>query len=141
MEIFQTIGQGIATFCETVWNGLKAIWDFIGKVVTTLCSWTVSILGWLCEVALTVTIGAVVLFIWIFGDDDNLEDETPDESDLGRQIGDRLGEPHPIIIVKGVINKDTRQIEEKTVIEATEQISADVKNQIGGKRFAEIEYE
>lgn len=145
MEFFETIGQGIATFCKTVWNGLKAIWNFIVKVVTTLCSWSVSILGWLGEVALEfatlVTIGVVAIFIWIFGDDDDLEDETPGEGELGREIGDKLGKPHKKIIVKGVFNKDTKQIEKKTEIEATDQISADVKSQTEGKRFAEIECE
>ena len=145
MGIIQTIGQGIATFCKTVWNGLKAIWGFIVKVVTTLCSWAVSILGWLGKVAVEfatlLAVGIVVLFIWIFGDDDDLDDETPDENDLGKQIGDKLGHPHKKIIVKGVFNKNTQQIEKKTEIEATDRISADIKAQTGGNRFAEIECE
>lgn len=145
MGILQTIGQGIVTFCQTVWNCLKAIWDIIVKVVTTLCSWAVSILGWLGKVAYEFgTLLAdvvVVLFIWIFGDDDDLDDETPDENDLGKQIGNKLGTPHKKIIVKGVFNKNTQQIEKKTEIEATDRISADIKAQTGGNRFAEIECE
>lgn len=145
MGILQTIGQGIVTFCQTVWNSLKAIWDIIIKVVTTLCSWAVSILGWLGKVAYEFgTLLAdlvVVLFIWIFGDDDDLDDETPDENDLGKQIGNKLGTPHKKIIVKGVFNKNTQQIEKKTEIEATDRISADIKAQTGGNRFAEIECE
>lgn len=146
MGILQTIGQGVATFCRTVWNGLNAIWGLIVKVVTKLCSWAVSILGWLgkvaTEFATLLAIGVVVLFIWIFGDDDDLDDETPDENDLGKQIGGRLGQPHKkIFIVKGVFNKNTQQIEKKTEIEATDRISADIKAQTGGDRFAEIEFE
>lgn len=145
MGILQTIGQGIATFCTTVWNGLKAIWNFIVKVVTTLCSWAISILGWLgkvaAEFATLLAIGAVVLFIWIFGDDDDLEGETPDEHDLGNKIGEKLDKPHKKIIVKGVFNKNTKKIENKTEIEATDKISTDVKQETDGKRFAEIECE
>lgn len=145
MGILQTIGQGVATFCRTVWNGLKAVWGLIVKVVTKLCSWAVSILGWLgkvaTEFATLLAIGVVVLFIWIFGDDDDLDDETPDEGDLGKQIGGKLGQPHKKIIVKGVFNKNTQQIEKKTEIEATDKISSDIKAQTGGNRFAEIECE
>lgn len=145
MGIIQTIGQGIATFCKTVWRGLEAIWDFIVKVVSTLCSWAVSILGWLGKVAVELgsllAVGIVVLFIWIFGDDDDLDDETPEEKDMGKQIGTKLKQEHPIIVVKGVFNKNTQQIENKTEIEATNRISADIKAQTRGNRFAEIECE
>ena len=115
MGIFQTIGQGIATFCKTVWNGLKAIWGFIVKVVSTVCSWAVSILGWVgkvaAEFATLLAIGAVVLFIWIFGDDDDLEDETDDETDLGNKIRGELNKPHKTVIIKGVFNKEKNKCE------------------------------
>lgn len=145
MGIFQTIGQGIATFCKTVWNGLKAIWGFIVKVVSTVCSWAVSILGWVgkvaAEFATLLAIGAVVLFIWIFGDDDDLEDETDDETDLGNKIRGELNKPHKTVIIKGVFNKEKNQLESKTEIEATDKISTDLKNTAEGKRFVEIQCE
>ena len=76
-----------------------------------------------------------------FESDDDLEGETPDEHDLGNKIGEKLDKPHKKIIVKGVFNKNTKKIENKTEIEATDKISTDVKQETDGKRFAEIECE
>lgn len=139
MSIWSTIGQAIGTFCTAIWKGLQAVWGLVKKVFTTLLSWAGSILGWFGEVAGSLIVGVVVAFIWIFGDDDELgpQDEPVDE--LGRKIGEALGKPHKKIVIKGVFNKQTGKVSEKTEIEATDVISSEVKQQTGCERFAELE--
>lgn len=141
MSIWSTIGQAIGTFCTAIWKGLQAVWGQVKKVFTTLLSWAGSILGWFGEVAGSLIVGVVVAFIWIFGDDDELgpQDEPVDE--LGRKIGEALGKPHKKIVIKGVFNKQTGKVSEKTEIEATDVISSEVKQQTGCERFAELEAE
>lgn len=142
MSIWSTIGQAIGAFCTAVWKGLLAVWGLIKKVVSTLLSWAGSILSWFGRIAAYLIIGVVVAFIWIFGDDDDLEDQDPSEVELGRKINDKLNNPeHKKIIIKGVFNKQTGQVIDKTEIETTNTISSDVKRQTGGERFAELEQE
>lgn len=142
MSIWSTIGQAISAFCTAVWKGLQAIWGIIKKVVSTLLSWAVSILGWFGKIAAYLIIGIVVAFIWIFGDDDDLEDQDPAEKTLGENINEKLNNPkHKKIIIKGVFNKETGKVLDKTEIETTDTISSDVKKQTGGDRFAELEAE
>ncbi len=141
----QDIGGAIGTFCSTIWNGIKAVWNFIKKVVSTLFSWTVAVIGWLADltsdIIALILAGVVITFIWIFGDDDDYESETPEEKNLGQQIGDKLDKPHKKIIIKGVFNKQTKEIEKQTEIEATDSISTEVKSQTGSSRFVELEHE
>lgn len=140
MGFFSTIGNAIGAFCSAVWKGLQAIWSLIKKTVSTLLSWAGSILGWLGEIAAYLVIGVVVAFIWIFGDDDDLESSDSDEEELGNKIGRKLNDPnHKKIIIKGVFNKQTGELQKTTEIEATNSISTEVKQQTGNKRFAELE--
>jgi len=144
MSIWNAIGQAIGTFCAAVWKGLQAVWGLIKKVVSTLLSWAVSILGWLAKLATNIVgaiiAGVIVAFIWIFGDDDDLEDETPDEGELGRKINEKLNNPtHKKVVIKGLWDKQKKELVQKTEIESTNTISSDVKEQTGGERFAEIE--
>lgn len=143
MGFFSTIGQGISTFCVTVWKGLQAVWELIKKVVSTLFSWTKSVLNWAANLAMDIvdgiTAGIIVAFIWIFGDDEDLEDEDSDEKGLGEKIGEKLGDPnHNKVIIKGLWNKQQKKLVKETEIETTDRISSDVKQQIGGSRFTEI---
>lgn len=141
----QDIGGAIGTFCSAVWNGIKAVWNFIKKVVSKLFSWTVAVIGWLAELATDIVAlilaGIVITFIWIFGDDSDYEKETDDEKQLGKQISNRLGKPHGIVVLKGVFNKQTKEILKQTEIEATESIPAEVKAQTGSSRFVELQHE
>ena len=142
MSIWTTIGDAISAFCTAVWKGLQAIWGIIKKVVSTLLSWAVSILGWFGKVAAYLIVGVIVAFIWIFGDDDDLENQDPSEEELGNKINDKLNNPkHKKIVIKGVFNKQTKEVLNKTEIESTDTISSDVKKQTGGERFAELEAE
>lgn len=142
MSILSTIGQAIGAFCVAVWKGLQAVWNFVKKVFSTLLSWTGSILGWFGNIAAYLIVGVIVAFIWIFGDDDDLEKPEDSEKDLGNKINDKLNNPkHKKIIIKGVFNKQTGKVSEKTEIESTDTISSDVKQQTGGERFAELEAE
>lgn len=141
MSIWSTIGQAIGTFCTAIWKGLQAVWGLVKKVFTTLLSWAGSILCWFGEVAASLIVGVVVAFIWIFGDDDELGPQGEPEDELGRKIGDALGKPHKKIVIKGVFNKQTGKVSEKTEIEATDVISSEVKQQTGCERFAELEAE
>lgn len=142
MSIWSTIGQAIGAFCTAVWKGLQAVWGLIKKVVSTLLSWAGSILGWFGKIAAYLIVGVVVAFIWIFGDDDDLEGQDPSEKELGYKINNKLNNPnHKKIIIKGVFNKKTGEILDKTEIETTDTISSDVKKQTGGERFAELEAE
>ena len=144
-SILEDIGEAFGSFCSAVWKGLKAVWGFIKKVVSTLFSWTVAVIGWLANLAADVIAlilaGVIITFIWIFGLDDDYESETQDEKNLGKQIGDKLGKPHKKIVIKGVFNKNTKEIHKATEIEATEKISAEVKAQTGSSRFVEIQHE
>lgn len=142
MSILSTIGQAIRTFCIAVWKGLQAIWSLIKKVISTLLSWTVSILGWFSEIAAYLVVGVIVAFIWIFGDDDDLEAQNSSEKELGDKINDKLNNPkHKKIVIKGVFNKQTKEVLKQTELESTDSISSDVKRQTGGERFAELEAE
>lgn len=105
MSIWSTIGQAIGTFCTAIWKGLQAVWGLVKKVFTTLLSWAGSILSWFGKVAACLIVGVVVAFIWIFGDDGDLKPQDKPEDDLGHKIGDALGKPHPIIVIKGCFNK------------------------------------
>ncbi len=142
MSILSTIGQAISTFCIAVWKGLQAIWSLIKKVISTLLSWAVSILGWFSEIAAYLVVGVIVAFIWIFGDDDDLEAQNSSEKELGDKINDKLNNPkHKKIVIKGVFNKQTKEVLKQTELESTDSISSDVKRQTGGERFAELEAE
>lgn len=142
MSILSTIGQAIRTFCIAVWKGLQAIWSLIKKVISTLLSWAVSILGWFSEIAAYLVVGVIVAFIWIFGDDDDLEAQNSSEKELGDKINDKLNNPkHKKIVIKGVFNKQTKEVLKQTELESTDSISSDVKRQTGGERFAELEAE
>lgn len=142
MSILSTIGQAISTFCIAVWKGLQAIWSLINKVISTLLSWAVSILGWFSEIAAYLVVGVIVAFIWIFGDDDDLEAQNSSEKELGDKINDKLNNPkHKKIVIKGVFNKQTKEVLKQTELESTDSISSDVKRQTGGERFAELEAE
>lgn len=141
MSIWSTIGQAIGTFCTAIWKGLQAVWGLVKKVFTTLLSWAGSILGWFGKVAACLIVGVVVAFIWIFGDDDELGPQDEPEDELGRKIGEALGKPHKKIVIKGVFNKQTGKVSEKTEIEATDVISSEVKQQTGCERFSELEAE
>ena len=142
MSIWTTIGEAIGAFCTAVWKGLQAIWSIIKKVISTLLSWAVSILGWFGKIAAYLIVGVIVAFIWIFGDDDDLENQDPAEEELGNKINDKLNNPnHKKIVIKGVFNKQTKEVLNKTEIESTDAISSDVKKQTGGERFAELEAE
>lgn len=142
MGFFSTIGNAVGAFCAAVWKGLQAMWSFINKVVSTLLTWAGAILNWLCSVVGMLIVGVIVAFIWIFGDDDDLEDEDGDEKKLGEQIGRKLNDPtRKKIVIKGVFNKETGELLNKTEIESTNTISTEVKQQTGNKRFAELEIE
>lgn len=142
MGFFNTIGQGISTFCKTVWKGLQAVWGLVKKVVSTLFSWAGSVLNWAANLAADIitgiTVGVIVAFIWIFGDDDDLEDEDSDETELGNKINEKLGNSHKKVIIKGLWNKEQKKLVKETEIETTDRISSEVKQQTGGSRFAEI---
>ena len=109
---------------------------------STLLSWAGSILGWFGDIVAYLIVGVIVAFIWIFGDDDELDSQDDSEKDLGEKINDKLNNPkHKKIIIKGVFNKQTGKVSEKTEIETTDNISSEVKQQTGGERFAELEAE
>lgn len=141
MGIFSTIGQAIGTFCAAVWKGLQAIWSLIKKVVSTLFDWAVSVLGWAvglaADIVAGIIAGTIIAFIWIFGDDDEMEGEDDDEKNLGQKIGEKLGTKHPVI--KGVWDKQKKALLKETEVEATNTISSSVKTKTGGSRFAELE--
>lgn len=140
MSILSTIGQAVGTFCAAIWKGLQAIWGSIKKVFSALLSWLESILDWFCDVVAYLVVGVIVAFIWIFGDDDELQKQDTSEIELGNKINDKLNNPsHKKIVIKGVFNKKTKEVMEKTEIESTDKISSDVIRQTGGERFAELE--
>lgn len=142
MGIWATIGQAVGAFCTAVWHGLQAIWGIIKKVASKLLSWAGSIMGWFGKIAAYLIVGIIVAFIWIFGDDNDLEEQESSEKELGDRINGKLNNPnHKKIIIKGVFNKQTGELVEKTEIESTDEISSEVKKQTGGERFAELEAE
>ena len=142
MSIWSTIGQAIGTFCSAIWKGLQAVWGLVKKVFSTLLSWAGSILGWFGDIVAYLIVGVIVAFIWIFGDDDELDSQDDSEKDLGDKINDKLNNPkHKKIIIKVLFNKQTGNVSEKTEIETTDRISSEVKQQTGGERFAELEAE
>ena len=148
MSFFETIGRGIDAFCSLVWEGLKAIWEGIKKVLSIILDWTISIVKWLAKAALGlaagIVAGIIVFFIWIFGpDDDNeLDNPTPGEETLEKELKKRFADPNKkIITVKGVFNKNTGEIHKNTEIEASNSIDSSVLKQTGGSRFAELQGE
>lgn len=141
----QDLGGAIETFCSDIWNGIKAVWNFIKKVVSKLFSWTGAVINWLAELATDIVAlilaGIVITFIWIFGDDSDYEIETDHEKNLGKQLSNKLDEPHKIVVLKGVFNKQTKEMLKQSEIEATESIPAEVKAQTGSSRFVELQHE
>lgn len=146
LELLADIGESLVDFGKGVWQSLVALWDLIRKVVTRLLSWTASILGWFLNVVgqLTELIlkGVVVAFIWILGRLDGVPEQDETEKTLAGSIAGKLNNPdHPIVVIKGVLNKKTGMLESRSELESSSSISADVLAQTGNQRFAELKAE